>query len=150
MGGLPEQALGLLGHWRLTAWTGETDAGARIAHGGPEPRGDLIYLPTGRMAVQIADDRRTPLGSRDLDAGDDPLQAAAYRSYNAYAGRFSVPEPGIVVHHVEQALHPDQPGMDKRRAYSLEGDRLTLWTQPVVTAGGEATSRLEWHRRSAF
>src|SRR4029079_11890391 len=83
MGGLPEHALGLLGHWRLTAWTGETDAGARIAPGGPEPRGDLISRPTGRMAVQIADDRRTPIGSRDLDAGDDPLQAAAYRSYNA-------------------------------------------------------------------
>jgi hypothetical protein len=52
-----------------------------------------------------------------------------------------------VVHHVEQALHPDQAGMDKRRTYLLEGDVLTLETQPVVTAGATASSALRWRRR---
>lgn len=100
------------------------------------------------MAVQISYDGRPSLGSRDLDAGDEAGQAAAYRTYNAYAGRFSVPEPGVVVHHVEQAIHPDQPGMDKRRSYALDGDVLTLRTQPVVTAGSTASSVLRWRRRS--
>src|SRR4029079_7155097 len=131
---LPAAARGLLGHWTLEAWTGEDAAGAPVAHGGAEPSGDLVYLPSGRMAVQISYDGRESLGSRDLGAGDDAGQAAAYRTYNAYAGRFSVPEPGTVVHHVEQALHPDQAGMDKRRSYRLDGDVLTLRTQPVVTA----------------
>ena len=99
------------------------------------------------MAVQISYDGRPTLGSRDLDAGDEAGRAAAYRTYNAYAGRFSVPEPGVVVHHVELALHPDQPGMDKRRGFLLEGDVLTLETQPVVTAGTAASSRLRWRRR---
>lgn len=146
---LPDRAQGLIGHWALEAWEGESAAGERVLHGGADPRGDLIYLPSGRMAVQIAYDGRPTLGSRDLDAGDDAGQAAAYRTYNAYAGRFSVPEAGIVVHHVEQALHPDQAGMDKRRRFELDGDRLTLRTQPVVTAGVEAGSALRWRRRGA-
>jgi hypothetical protein len=100
------------------------------------------------MAVQISYDGRPSLGSLDLDAGDEAGQAAAYRTYNAYAGRFTVPEPGTVVHHVEQALHPDQAGMDKRRTYELDGDLLVLRTQPVVTAGAEASSVLRWRRRA--
>lgn len=143
----PAPGAELIGHWALESWDGETAAGERVLHGGPTPRGDLIYLPSGRMAVQIAHDDRERFGSRDLDAGGEAGQAAAYRTYIAYAGRFSVPEPGIVVHHVEQALHPDQPGMDKRRAYRLEGDRLTLRTQPVAAAGVEADSVLRWRRR---
>jgi Lipocalin-like domain len=145
--GLPDHARGLVGHWTLVSWDGDAPAGERILHGGPHPRGDLIYLPSGRMAVQIAHDDRRRFGSRDLGAGDDALQAAAYRTYIAYAGRFSIPEPGFVVHHVEQALHPDQAGMDKRRAYVLEGAGLTLRTQPVTTGGIEAESVLRWRRR---
>jgi hypothetical protein len=99
------------------------------------------------MAVQIGYDGRPSLGSRDLDAGEDSGQAAAYRTYIAYVGRFSVPEPGTVVHHVEQALHPDQAGMDKPRRYRLEGDVLTLRTQPIRAAGSRASSILRWRRR---
>jgi hypothetical protein len=136
----------LHGHWRLVSWTGVDADGNEISHGGPSPRGDLIYLPSGRMAVQIQYDDRPALGSRDLDAGDEPGKAAAYDTYNAYCGTWSVPRDGVVVHHVELALHPDQPGMDKERPFTLEGDVLTLNTQPVATAEGEATSVLRWRR----
>lgn len=141
-------AAGLVGHWRLESWSGITDAGEPIDHGGGEPRGDLIYLPSGRMAVQIAEDDRGRFGSRDLDAGEEAQQAAAYRTYNAYAGTYSVPEPGVVVHHVEQALHPDQPGMDKRRSYELDGDVLMLRTQRLAVPGGTASSELRWRLRA--
>jgi hypothetical protein len=121
-----------------------------VEPGGRRPSGDLIYLPTGRMAVQIAHGERQRFGSRELEAGGDDLRAAAYGTYIAYAGSFSVPEPGTVVHHVEQALHPDQPGMDKRRLYVLDGDVLTLRTQPVAVAGEMASSELRWVRRNGF
>lgn len=137
----------MIGHWALERWEGETVTGRPVRHGGPAPQGDLVYFPSGRMAVQICHDRRPSLGSRDLDAGDDAGQAAAYRTYLAYAGHFSVPEPGVVVHHVEQALHPDQAGMDKRRSYLLADDVLTLQTQPVVAGGTAASSVLRWRRR---
>ena len=137
----------LVGHWTLVAWTGVSETGEHVTHGGDAPRGDLIYLPTGRMAVQIQSDGRDHFGSRELDAGTATERAIAYSTYNAYCGTFSVPEPDVVVHHAELALHPDQPGMDKRRAYALDGDELTLRTQPVAVDGSPATSELRWRRR---
>ena len=120
--------------------------GSEVAHGGERPCGTLIYMPSGWMAVQIQHDERPPIGSRELDAGTDEQQAAAYRTYNAYAGTFSLPEPGIVVHNLELGIHPDQLGMDKRRRYSLAGDVLTLETQPIARGDGSATSILTWRR----
>ena len=144
----------LHGHWRLVGWTGTNESGVEIRHGGAEPRGDLIYLPSGRMAVQIQHDGRTRFGSRELDAGEPDLQAAAYRTYVAYAGTYSLPREGVVVHHLDTALHPDQLGMDKERRYALEdGDPalLTLETQRLRTEdGGEASSLLRWRRDERF
>ena len=97
--------------------------------------------------MQIQHDGREPFGSREWTAGDEAERAGAYSTYNAYCGTFSLPEPGVVVHHVELAIHPDQPGMDKRRTYVLEGDELVLLTQDVETGSGPATSELRWRRR---
>lgn len=98
------------------------------------------------MAVQIQTDGRERFGSRDLNAGTATERAIAYSTYNAYCGTFSVPEPGVVIHHVELALHPDQPGMDKRREFVLDGDELTLRTQPIPVGASPATSELHWRR----
>lgn len=137
----------LIGHWRLVGWSGIGEDGEPVRHGGAAPRGDLIYLPSGRMAVQIEHDGRVKLGSRDLHAGEADRQAAAYRTYIAYAGTWSLQGDDVVVHHVEVALHPDQTGMDKPRRYELSGDELTLETQPVRTEdGGDASSLLRWRR----
>ena len=126
----------------MVSWTGVDGDGNPVRHGGESPAGELIYLPSGRVSVQIQHDDRQPFGSREWTAGDEPERAAAYSTYNAYCGTFSLPEPGVVVHHVELAIHPDQPGTDKRRTYVLEGDELVLRTQDVETASGPATSEL--------
>jgi hypothetical protein len=136
----------LHGHWHLVSWTGTDADGREVSHGGAEPRGDLIYLPSGRMAVQIQHDSRPTFGSRDFAAGDTEGRAEAWATYNAYCGTWSLPREGVVVHHVEMALHPDQSGMDKERPFKLEGDVLSLETQPVRTAEGEASSVLRWRR----
>lgn len=136
----------LLGRWELLSWTGVSEAGDPVAHGGSRPGGMLIYLPSGRMSVQVQHDGRPRFGSRELGAGSEPDHAAAFGTYIAYGGRFSVPRPGTVVHHVELALHPDQVGMDKRRGYALAGEELTLRTQPVPFEGTAASSELRWRR----
>ena len=137
----------LIGEWTLVSWTGVDGDGNEVRHGGEAPTGELIYLPSGRVSVQIQHDGREPFGSRDWTAGEEAERAAAYGTYNAYSGTFTLPEPGVVVHHVEQAIHPDQPGMDKRRTYVLDGDELVLRTQDVATESGPATSELRWRRR---
>jgi len=138
----------LIGEWTLVSWNGEDEDGEAVSHGGDEPTGELVYLPSGRMAVQIQSDGRDEFGSTDRDAGSATERAIAYSTYNAYCGTFSVPEPGKVVHHVELSIHPDQPGMDKEREYELDGDQLTLRTQAIQTESGPATSELRWRRRS--
>ena len=137
----------LIGEWTLTSWTGATRDGARIEHGGGSPRGELVYLHSGRMAVQIEHSGRRRFGSTDWAAGDGDERAAAFATFNAYCGTWSLPEPGVVAHHVELAIHPDHAGMEKRREYDLRGDELTLRTQDVETSGGPATSELAWRRR---
>ena len=137
----------LLGSWTLVSWSGVDSEGRRVKHGGETPRGELIYLPSGRMAVQIQHDGREPFGSQSWEAGTEEQRASAWAGYNAYCGTFDVVEPGVVVHHVELAIHPDHPGMDKRRDYTLEGDELTLRTQDVETGSGPASSELRWRRR---
>lgn len=143
---LPEQARALIGRWSLVSWEGRDDSGARVSHGGDRPRGDLIYLASGRMAVQIQWDGRRLLGTRELElAGiDEAARAEALVTYNAYAGTFSLPEDNVVVHHVELSLRPDQVGMDKRREYALEDEILTLRTQPVRSGDEVASSELRW------
>ena len=143
---LPEAARPLIGRWELVAWDGRDETGAAVSHGGERPSGDLIYLASGRMAVQIQWDGRPSLGSAELDAGGEAERAAALSTYIASAGRFSLPEPGVVVHHVELCLRPDQVGIDKRRGYSFDGDELALRTQPVRSDGTEASSELRWRR----
>ena len=147
---MSELARPLFGRWSLLAWEGRDGSGARVAHGGERPRGDLIYLPSGRMAVQIMWDGRRPLGSTELEAGGEAERAAAMSTYIAYAGRFSIPDEGVVIHHVELCLRPDQVGIDKRREYTLDGDELTLRTQPVRTNGSPASSELRWQRSESL
>jgi len=137
----------LVGEWTLVSWTGVDGAGDRVKHGGEEPKGELVYLASGRMAVQIEHSGRSEFGSTDWTAGGTEERAEAYSTYNAYCGTWSLPEPGVVVHHVEMAIHPDHPGLEKRREYVLEGDDLTLRTQDVETPEGPATSELRWRRR---
>lgn len=137
----------LQGEWTLVSWTGVRPSGKRVKHGGESPRGELIYLASGRMAVLIEHSDRQAFGSPDWAAGDEGERAAAYSTFNAYCGTWSLPEPGVVIHHVELAIHPDHPGREKRREYLLEGDELTLRTQAVETPDGPATSELRWRRR---
>jgi hypothetical protein len=139
----------LLGEWTLVSWTGLGPEGEPVEHGGSSPSGELIYLASGRMAVQIQHAGREPFGSRDWQAGTERERASAYETYNAYCGTFSLPDPGVVVHHVELAIHPDHAGMDKRREYTLAGGELVLRTQKVATAAGMASSELKWRRRRA-
>ena len=138
----------LIGEWTLVSWTGINVQGESISHGGAKPSGELIYLQSGRMAVQIQHDGRAAFGSTDWSAGETAERASAYSTYNAYCGTFVVPEPGVVIHRVELAIHPDHPGMEKRREFDLDGNELTLRTQDVETPQGPATSELVWRRRT--
>jgi hypothetical protein len=71
--------------------------------------------------------------------------AESARTFDAYAGRFSFPEPGLVAHHIEISTFQNDVGTDLVREITLDGDMLTLC--PVLRRG-EPLRGLIWQRVS--
>ena len=70
-----EPAARYVGEWTLVSWRASMRTGERVSHGGAKPSGELIYLESGRMAVQIQHDGRAAFGSTDWSAGERPTSA---------------------------------------------------------------------------
>ena len=117
---------GLVGCWTLRMCRRISDKGDISYPFGESPRGLLIYTPDKRMAVQIAAADRSPIGGIYAQAiGTAEQRANAFSTYLAYFGTYDV-EDGRMVHNVETILFPDWSGGKQVRAFSLDGDTLTL------------------------
>jgi hypothetical protein len=115
------------------------------------PTGYIIYDATGRMAVQIT--RRSDRGkfaSEEIRQATTEEKAAAFSSYAAYYGTYTINElAGTITHNVEGSLNPNEVGKGLVRYFKLSGNRITLI--PVETNDGRpATSppvrSLTWER----
>jgi hypothetical protein len=134
----------LVGTWLLEAYVSDEPDGTVREPFGPDATGVLVYLPDGRMAVQVMDPRR-PRWARGADGDERRAQvAAAAEGYIAYAGRFEVEDgpPAVVVHHVEISLVPNWVGRPQRRFAALDGDRLELSAEPLDVGGRTEVPRL--------
>jgi len=132
----------LVGAWRLVAIESTDEAGAVSHPFGPDPSGQLIYQPNGRMSAQLVRSARTRCVSEDNLAATDSEAVAAWRGYVGYFGTFSVDaSAGTVTHHVEGAWFPNFEGRDQIRSCRLDGNRLEL--------GGPTPygmTRISWER----
>lgn len=139
----------LVGTWRLVHWraVSEGDGGAAQTTYpmGEDARGFIHYGADGRMSVLIAAADRASFAVDDLLGGTDGERAAAFGSFVAYAGTFTVGE-GAVTHQLDISLFPNWVGTQQERFATLEGDRLVLSTAPILTAGAWRRSELEWAR----
>jgi hypothetical protein len=137
----------LAGTWRLATVErlGAKDellpALAPPAMGSPNPIGVLVYDRAGFMAVTIMQSGR----QKYAGATPTPDEAkAALLSYTSYFGTFSVNDAdGIVTHHVQGSLNPNNTGTDQKRSFELTGNRLTL-KPPRASTGIQL--RLTWER----
>jgi hypothetical protein len=137
----------LLGTWKLVSYVGEEElSGARSGVMGPRPSGYINYGPDGRMIVIIVgSDRRKPVGPIATQEEAQDL----IRSMLAYAGTYTVDSAAkTVTHHVEISWDQSRTGASQVRTYKLDGDLLTLITQPSNDpATGKKTVRtLVWER----
>jgi hypothetical protein len=99
------------------------------------------------MAAQIMRPGRPPFASGDRQRGTDAEVRAAHDGYLAYWGTWDVdPARGTVTHHVRGSLFPNWVGQDQVRAFTLDGDRLTLRTPPLRQGGREVVGVLAWER----
>lgn len=137
----------ILGTWRLVSYVREEiPSGVRSDVMGAHPSGYITYGRDGRMMVIIAAaDRKKPAGPVAT-----PEEAAGLiRSMLAYAGTYTIDgEAKTVTHHIDVSWDQSRTGESHVRTYKLDGDRLTLTTQPSKDpASGAMTVRtLTWER----
>jgi hypothetical protein len=115
----------IVGVWRLVEWVQRYDDGRSARPLGSGAYGTLIYTVGGQMSGVVAAGDRSPFaGGKQWDA-PEAERAAAYSSFLAYAGTYTV-DGGWVVHHVRTSLFPNWVGRDMRRSAELTANRLTL------------------------
>jgi len=137
----------ILGTWKLVSYVREElPSGAKSDVMGAHPSGYINYGHDGRMMVIIVgSDRNKPAGAV---ATPDEAEALI-RSMLAYAGTYSLDSQAkTVTHHIDISWDQSRTGTDQVRSYKLEGDRVTLTTEPSTDpATGKKTVRtLVWER----
>jgi Lipocalin-like domain len=136
----------IVGAWRLVAVAATTDAGAPLpAPFGTSPNGLLIYTPEGRMSAIISHGERQPLSIADRVSSPAEERAAAFSTFIAYAGRYTL-HNDRVVHHVELSLVPNWANTELVRLVRFEGERMILRTPPIQVAGVSEVVDLVWER----
>lgn len=141
---MKDNAGDLVGTWSLVAVSATTGDWADAEPFGTSPHGTLIYTASGRMAALVSYGERTALSGDRVSAPVDE-RAAAFSTFFAYAGRYSVAD-GRVIHHVELASVENWVGTDLVRTVERDGARLTLRTPPVSVGGEDRVTDLTWQR----
>jgi hypothetical protein len=116
---------------------------------GRDAAGVITYDEAGHMAAQIMQSDRPSFSSGDVDDATFEELSAALSGYTAYFGSYSVDEDaGVVTHHVTGSLFPNWIGTDQRREILLDGDQLTLSSQPILFKGRTRVFRATWKRQA--
>jgi hypothetical protein len=137
----------VVGTWKLVSYVTETADGTRTFPLGDDAVGMAIYLPNGRVSIQFMKRDRPRFKSGDAWRGTLEEERAAFESYFAYAGRYTLDaQRSTVTHHLEISSTPNYVGTDLQRTFTLAGNRLTLTTPPRMLAGQTSTSTLIWER----
>jgi len=111
------------------------------AFGSPNPTGFVVYDAAGYMGMTIMQ------SGRPKSAGAQPTAdeaKTALLGYISYCGTFSVNDAdGVVTHHIQTSLNPNNTGTDERSSFQVSGNRLVL--KPSRGVDG-IQSQLTWER----
>jgi hypothetical protein len=107
--------------------------------------GLLTYTADGRVSALISYD-----GRRSLSPGGGSLQeqADAFKTFLAYAGRYTL-SGDKVIHHVEISSIQNYVDKDLVRTVKFQGDQIVLVTPPTRVNGKIQTLELIWQRLPA-
>lgn len=136
----------LVGTWKLISASSTTSAGDRDETPyGPSPAGFLTYTADGRVTAIISYGGRKSLS---FGGGAPEEQAQAFKTFLAYAGRYSF-GGDKVTHHIEISSIENYVGKDLVRTVTFHEDRITLVTPPTPMNGKNQTVKLIWQRLPA-
>ena len=144
----------LVGSWKLVSASSTTRDGERNETPyGPNPVGFLTYGLDGRVTALISNGGRKPLS---VGGGQPEEQAEAFRTFLAYAGRYTLTEDkdndnNKVIHFVEISSIQNYVGKELVRTVKFHtdqtaNDQITLITPPTRINGKIQTVELIWQR----
>jgi Lipocalin-like domain len=132
----------LAGSWKLVSAASTTSTGERNQTPyGANPEGFLIY-GDGRVTALISYDGRKSLS---IGGGSLEEQAEAFKTFLAYAGRYTF-NGEQVIHHVEISSIQNYVDRDLVRHVKFQGDQIILVTPPTRINGKLQTVELIWQR----
>jgi hypothetical protein len=140
-----------VGTWKLAALNGERPTTGAANAVSDQATGTIIYDNTGHVAVQILYKLNRDKFVGGPSNGTTEEKAAAFDSYTAYWGTYTVnAKAGTVTHHIQGALNPNNVGKDNLRYYEFHGNRLTL-NNPDDGKGGfrdrkDTSRQLVWEQ----
>jgi lipocalin-like protein len=136
----------LVGTWKLVSASSTTAKGERNETPyGPNPAGFLTYTGDGRVSALISYGGRKPISVGGGSATLLEEQAEAFKTFLAYAGRYTV-SGDTVSHHVEISSIQSYVGKELVRSVKFQGDRITLITPPAPMNGKIQNVELIWQR----
>lgn len=135
----------LVGTWRLVSLESRSADGQISYPWGQKAMGYTMYNEDGYMSVAIMSANRSNFASGDIKGGSTDEKAAAADTYISYCGRYEV-QGDTIIHHIEVSLFPNWVGVDQKRIFKFDDDRLSLSTPPILVNGIKRTSHLIWER----
>lgn len=106
-------------------------------------KGLIVYDPSGWMALQIGAGNRIPDKSGPIGR-KRPIPTG---SYYAYYGTYAVDIAAhIVRHHIADSMMVPEIGTIAVRHFRIDGDRLTLTSDPVARPEGTRVNRITFRR----
>ena len=133
----------LVGTWKLVSASSSTSKGeGSETPYGPKPVGFLTYTADGRITALISYSGRKALSG---SAGTLEEQAEAFRTFLAYAGRYTLTDDKVT-HTIEISSIQNYVGRDLVRSVQFQGDRIILITPPTLVNGKVQTVELIWQR----
>lgn len=128
-----------LGAWCLelcrTEVSDESSNSVDIIHPyGKDAKGILMYSADGHVSVQIMNPDAPASVNTGSVTGTSGETAIAVTHYLGYSGTFRIvakDEGFHLFHRLECCSYPAWVGTEQKRYFSLEGDVLTLWGDPL-------------------
>ncbi len=137
----------LVGTWKLDSSVFTGSDGSISLPWGESPIGVVHYDANGHMSVQLMRGDRPRFDTDDLKMGSGDEVRAAFEGIVTYFGSYSVDEAASRVTHIlEGCSFPNWEGTELARHYAIDGDLLTLTTDPMHVGGIDVTGVLTWRK----
>jgi hypothetical protein len=138
----------LLGVWTLTDAVSITGRDVAPWSGRQTPiTGTLMYLESGWMSAQLSGAKPGTISRADFVKLSPAERDTWFKEYYAYHAKFEIDEEArIITHRVVDSLFPYEKGIIYKRRFELDGDMLTLLTEPREEGGRTTFNRLVWQK----